>query len=1160
MSPSIYLDSNKKKILRGRKLDIKVEYYQSGKYVCSEPFFLYDILTQPNRYSLGNTEINYELNFLPEKIDVMDEDGLVIKTVSGTDKSCSIAGVSQDKIKLRFFPTSNNEEYVESDYINTKTIPAFTKQPYTNYKETPRLVYYSLNFSPVKVELWEKDGELISSNGNETTCAGESGAGKKCFVRAYYGENAYIDSDPVDIAPYVFTQQPEQAGPLLTFGLSFRPSTLQVWSDEGMLGEVPVIPRSDQKYQIDIEDAYIDKTVWVRACFSDHVVDSEKTSIERYYIAFSKQPKISDDAETTYNNSGKIRIEYELGFQQPRYPEVWTVDGEKLVGKGGTLYCGVPKEVIGETCILRAFYGTGDDKYIESEPFEVYLPVYVEFSSAHSANMEYQTVKVGGKMTRPDDPVPVDEGWDFCGWFTDSKKLNEFDFDTPVDLEPFSTLWLYAKWERTKNIVTFDKNGGGTELILQEVTYGNTATEPEPLTMTGYKFCGWFTQENCAAAYKYDFSTPVKAPITLYAKWKKLHTVIFYENFGTGSIDQQQIADGEKLTLPECTFGAPDGYRFLYWNVIEDGISIGYKHPYDMVTVSGDVIVSAQWQKIVYKTVTFNANGHGVAPEAQTVELNATAVEPAAPDAINYEFVGWFTYRYNDDVYSSHFKYDFSQPVTEDITLYAAWKNITSYAVSLSTASAAGITATLDREAAQKDQEVTITVTQDDPYYELRFAQGVPYYDDSTRKWVTGTVNPSAFEQNGSTLTYTFPMPAQNLYINVYSQLKEGHTHSYSSVSDLPGTLEFHEAVAATCTEKGSSAYWHCTVCGHYFRGMIDGDYPYVGDDITQDWENRISEEAKGHYASYMTPASDPTCTYEGHMAYWRCNRCGLKFAEEACVNEIDDVSLPIDVNGHWWGSTTSVLHDDTGEVTAETGCIYDSSHSQIYTVTLGDISDGDMHNVALRSRTLYKDGKWNTLCLPFSVDNIESSPLSGATVKELDVTGKNGLDAESGTLYLSFKTATQIEAGKPYLVKWESGTDIVEPVFTDVTITSTAPTAVVSATSGLEEVTMTGNYSPVSVAANDQSIMFMGGDNTLYYTTTDRTLRCFRAHFGIESQNKVHSFVMNFSDDVATGVSLVQSQEPADDSYYDLQGRKLSGKPTKAGIYINQGRKISVK
>ena len=32
------------------------------------------------------------------------------------------------------------------------------------------------------------------------------------------------------------------------------------------------------------------------------------------------------------------------------------------------------------------------------------------------------------------------------------------------------------------------------------------------------------------------------------------------------------------------------------------------------------------------------------------------------------------------------------------------------------------------------------------------------------------------------------------------------------------------------------------------------------------------------------------------------------------------------------------------------------------------------------------------------------------------------------------------------------------------------------------------------------------------------------------------------------------------DDTWYSLDGRKLSGKPTKKGIYINNGRKIFVK
>lgn len=49
---------------------------------------------------------------------------------------------------------------------------------------------------------------------------------------------------------------------------------------------------------------------------------------------------------------------------------------------------------------------------------------------------------------------------------------------------------------------------------------------------------------------------------------------------------------------------------------------------------------------------------------------------------------------------------------------------------------------------------------------------------------------------------------------------------------------------------------------------------------------------------------------------------------------------------------------------------------------------------------------------------------------------------------------------------------------------------------------------------------------------------------------------------DEATDISLAANANNAAtlNTYYDLQGRKLSGKPTKAGIYINRGRKISVK
>ena len=80
--------------------------------------------------------------------------------------------------------------------------------------------------------------------------------------------------------------------------------------------------------------------------------------------------------------------------------------------------------------------------------------------------------------------------------------------------------------------------------------------------------------------------------------------------------------------------------------------------------------------------------------------------------------------------------------------------------------------------------------------------------------------------------------------------------------------------------------------------------------------------------------------------------------------------------------------------------------------------NDGELVNVTLQGRTLYKDGDWNTICLPFDKDNFVATPFVDAIVKELDEETSR-LDNE-GTLTLNFKDATSIKAGKPYLVRWQ--------------------------------------------------------------------------------------------------------------------------------------------
>ncbi|MDR4932074.1 InlB B-repeat-containing protein [Segatella bryantii] len=234
--------------------------------------------------------------------------------------------------------------------------------------------------------------------------------------------------------------------------------------------------------------------------------------------------------------------------------------------------------------------------------------------------------------------------------------------------------------------------------------------------------------------------------------------------------------------------------------------------------------------------------------------------------------------------------------------------------------------------------------------------------------------------------------------------------------------------------------------------------------------------------------------------------------------------------------------------------------------------------DVTLADRTLYKDGNWNTLCLPFSLSAAQiaaNADFAGATLMTMDVTEKNGFNAEDGTLYLCFKSATAIDAGVPYLVKWEKATDyegneanydIINPVFENVTLSNSTAQTLASETAGLETIQMVGTYSPVSVTANDKSILFLGDANTLYYSSTDRQIRSCRAYFSVPYINghaaaKARSFVLNFGGNETTGILEVsENNDVKDDIWYSLDGVRLNGKPTQRGMYINKGKKILIK
>ena len=80
--------------------------------------------------------------------------------------------------------------------------------------------------------------------------------------------------------------------------------------------------------------------------------------------------------------------------------------------------------------------------------------------------------------------------------------------------------------------VAFNSNGGSACDTKFVATADGKLVKPADPTRDGYTFGGWYTDETCTQAY--DFSTPVMADLTLYAKWTK-NAVNPGGNGGSGS-------------------------------------------------------------------------------------------------------------------------------------------------------------------------------------------------------------------------------------------------------------------------------------------------------------------------------------------------------------------------------------------------------------------------------------------------------------------------------------------------------------------------------------------------------------------------------------------------------------------------------------------------
>ena len=287
----------------------------------------------------------------------------------------------------------------------------------------------------------------------------------------------------------------------------------------------------------------------------------------------------------------------------------------------------------------------------------------VTFDSDGGTPVAPEIVKKGEKAEKPADPKKAN--YDFDGWYL---KKQPYDFKANVEAD----ITLVAQWKEKKSgkpefTVTFDFDNG-TPVATQIVEDGGTATKPsaEP-TKAGYTFGGW--QLNGAP---YDFKTPVTENITLVAKWEKSgkneFTVTFDAAGGmfTDGSEQRKIEVENDQLIPLDKVEKPiwAGYTFLHW------YKTGENSPYDFTSkkVTEDITLVAKWEKksgsTKYYTVTFDSKG-GLPVAPLIVEEGELVTKPAEPTKDGYKFVEWQL---------RGVRYEFTEKVTENITLVAEWK------------------------------------------------------------------------------------------------------------------------------------------------------------------------------------------------------------------------------------------------------------------------------------------------------------------------------------------------------------------------------------------------------------------------------------------------------------------------------------------------------
>lgn len=244
---------------------------------------------------------------------------------------------------------------------------------------------------------------------------------------------------------------------------------------------------------------------------------------------------------------------------------------------------------------------------------------------------------------------------------------------------------------------------------------------------------------------------------------------------------------------------------------------------------------------------------------------------------------------------------------------------------------------------------------------------------------------------------------------------------------------------------------------------------------------------------------------------------------------------------------------------------------------------------VTIQGLTMYKDGSWNTICLPFDYNFTSTGNPWNNDNPDVRMLKASSWDKDNQVLTLNFtekntdlegNAITTLEAGRPYLIRWDNtnGQNLSDGLaFYNVTIDNTKRNKYT------DYAAFSGTFTPYSriyTTSEYKTDLYLGGNNTLYYPTAEGfKVGAYHAYFTLSNglyanETGIHNLldqdttsgariILNFGDETE-GIDDTVANSALNTStlteWYTLDGRQLSGKPTQKGIYVQNGKKVIIK